>query len=107
MNTTLADRMGFQWAGIEGAMKFANRNPAFRHHVESLVDTYFDLIDEMAAELERRRIVNGILNLTRVCRDRQFQSDPPGVVAVLPAGRTAVRPFHPPLRLSSPPAAWP
>ena len=34
--------------------------------------------------------VNGILNLTRVCRDRQFQSDPPGVVAVLPAGRTAV-----------------
>jgi len=56
MNTTLADRMGFQWAGIEGAMKFANRNPAFRHHVESLVDTYFDLIDEMAAELERRRM---------------------------------------------------
>ena len=26
MNATLADRMGFQWAGIEGAMKFANRN---------------------------------------------------------------------------------
>jgi len=51
--------------------------------------------------------VNGILNLTRVCRDRQFQSDPSGVVAVLPAGRTAVRPFHPPLRLPSPPAAWP
>ena len=45
----------FQWAGIEGAMKFANRNPAFRPHVELLVDTYFDLIDEMAAELERRR----------------------------------------------------
>jgi hypothetical protein len=36
-------------------MKFANRNPAFRPHVELLVDTYFDLIDEMAAELERRR----------------------------------------------------
>jgi hypothetical protein len=51
----LADKMGFQWAGIEGAMKFANRNPAFRPHVESLVDTYFALIDEMAAELERRR----------------------------------------------------
>jgi hypothetical protein len=35
---------------------------------------------------ETARIVNGILNLTRVCRDRQFQSDPPGVVAfrVLP-----------------------
>jgi hypothetical protein len=28
---TLADKMGFQWAGIEGAMKFANQNPAFRH----------------------------------------------------------------------------
>ena len=33
----------------------------------------------------KARFVNGILNLTRVCRDRQFQSDPPGVVAVLPA----------------------
>jgi hypothetical protein len=55
MNATLANRMGFQWAGIEGAMKFANRNPAFRPHVELLVDTYFDLIDKMAAELERRR----------------------------------------------------
>jgi hypothetical protein len=36
-------------------MKFANCNPAFRPRVESLVDTYFVLIDEMAAELERRR----------------------------------------------------
>ncbi len=54
---TLADKMGFQWAGIEGAMKFANRNP-FRPHVESLVDTYFDLIDEMTAELERRRMID-------------------------------------------------
>jgi hypothetical protein len=58
MNTTLADRMGFQWAGIEGAMKFANRNPAFRPHVELLVDTYFVLIDEMVAELELRRTEN-------------------------------------------------
>ena len=53
---TFADRVARQWAGIERAIKFANRNPAFRHHVESLVDTYFDLIDEMAAELERRRM---------------------------------------------------
>jgi hypothetical protein len=55
---TLADKMGFQWAGVEGAMKFANRNPAFRAHVESLVDTYFALIDEMTAELERRRMID-------------------------------------------------
>jgi hypothetical protein len=53
-----ADKMGFQWTGIEGAMKFANRNPAFRPHVESLVDTYFALIDEMTAELERRRMID-------------------------------------------------
>jgi hypothetical protein len=44
------------WAGIEGAMKLANRNPAFRPQVESLINIYFDLIDEMAAELERRRV---------------------------------------------------
>jgi hypothetical protein len=31
------------------------------------------------------RGVNGTLDLTRVCGDRQFESDPPGVVAVLPA----------------------
>jgi len=30
-------------------------------------------------------IVNGTLNLTRVCNDRQFESDPPVVIAVLPA----------------------
>jgi hypothetical protein len=29
--------------------------------------------------------VNGTLNLTRVCNDRQFESDPPGLVAVFPA----------------------
>jgi len=32
-----------------------------------------------------RPVVNGTLNLTRVYGDRQFESDPPGVVAVLPA----------------------
>jgi hypothetical protein len=52
---TLTDKIGFQWAGIEGAMKFANSNPAFRPQVEWLVDRYFDLIDEMAFALERCR----------------------------------------------------
>ena len=46
---TVADKMGFQWAGIERAMKLANRNPAFRPQVESLINIYFELIDEMAA----------------------------------------------------------
>ena len=32
-----------------------------------------------------RPVVNGTLNLTRVYGDRQFESDPSGVVAVLPA----------------------
>ena len=59
---TFADRVARLWAGIEQAMKFANRNPAFRPQVESLIDIYFDLIDEMAAELERRR-VNGTVSL--------------------------------------------
>jgi hypothetical protein len=45
----LADKMACQWAGIEHAMNFANHNPAFRPQVESLVNTYFALIDEMAA----------------------------------------------------------
>jgi len=53
--STLGAKMEFHWAGIERAMKFANRNPAFRPKVESLIDTYFDVIDEMALELERRR----------------------------------------------------
>ena len=52
---TLSARMEFHWAGIERAMKFANHNSAFRPKVESLVDTYFDVIDEMVLELERRR----------------------------------------------------
>jgi hypothetical protein len=46
---TFADRMARQWAGIERAMKLANRNPAFRPQVESLINIYFELIDEMAA----------------------------------------------------------
>jgi hypothetical protein len=49
---TFADKMARHWAGIERAMKLANRNPAFRPQVESLINIYFDLIDEMAAELE-------------------------------------------------------
>jgi predicted nucleotidyltransferase len=53
---TFADRMARQWAEIERALKLANRNPAFRPQVESLINIYFDLIDEMAAELERRRV---------------------------------------------------
>ena len=46
---TFADRVARQWAGIERAMKLANRNPAFRPEVESLINIYFELIDEMAA----------------------------------------------------------
>jgi hypothetical protein len=56
----LADKMAHQWAGIERAMNFANHNPAFRPQVESLVDTYFAFIDEMAAELERRRVTGPV-----------------------------------------------
>jgi len=37
------------------------------------------------AGMARAKAVNGTLNLTRVYGDRQFESDPPGVVAVLPA----------------------
>jgi hypothetical protein len=48
--------MARQWAGIERAMNFANHNPAFRPQVELLVNTYFALTDEMAVELERRRV---------------------------------------------------
>ena len=46
---TFADTMARQWAGIERAMKLANRNPAFRPQVESLINIHFELIDEMAA----------------------------------------------------------
>jgi hypothetical protein len=41
-------------------MKVANRNPAFRPQAESLVNIYFDLIDEMAAELDRRRVTGTV-----------------------------------------------
>jgi hypothetical protein len=57
---TLADRMARQWARIERAMKLANRNPAFRPQVESLINIYFDFIDEMAAELEQRRLTGTV-----------------------------------------------
>jgi hypothetical protein len=50
---TIADKMASQWTGIEHAMKFANSHPALRRRVESAVDSYFDLIDEIAATLER------------------------------------------------------
>ena len=53
---TVSEKMVRQWAGIERAMKFANKNPTFRPQVEALVDDYFAVIDEMAAELERRRM---------------------------------------------------
>jgi hypothetical protein len=57
---TFADRMARQWAGIERAMKLANGNPVFRPQVEWLINIYFDLIDEMAAELERRRVTRTV-----------------------------------------------
>ena len=50
---TLADRMVLQWSRIERAIKFTN--PAYRPQVEAMIDDYFAFIDEMAAELERRR----------------------------------------------------
>ena len=51
-----ADRMARHWASIERAMKIANRNPAFRPLVELLLNNYFDFIDSMAVELERRHV---------------------------------------------------
>jgi hypothetical protein len=56
----LADKMARQWAVIERAMNFANHSPALRPQVESLVNTYFALIDEMAAELERGRVTRTV-----------------------------------------------
>ena len=53
---TLADSMVLYWARIEQAIKFTNHNPAYRPQVEAAVDDYFALIDEMAGELERRRM---------------------------------------------------
>jgi hypothetical protein len=45
--------------GRDRRLKFANNHPVFRPRVESLVDGYFILIDEMVAELERRRMKQG------------------------------------------------
>ena len=53
MNTLLVDKMACQWNGIEHAMKFVKNHPEFRPRIESVVDSYFDLIDQIAAELER------------------------------------------------------
>ena len=50
------DRMARHWASIERAMRIANRNPAFRPQVELLLNNYFDFIDAMAIELERRHV---------------------------------------------------
>ena len=50
-----AETIALSWAGIEGAMKFANSNPEYRRQVELLVEAYFARIDEMAAEVECRR----------------------------------------------------
>jgi hypothetical protein len=47
----LADKMAIGWAGIEGAMKFANSNPEYRQQVGLLVEAYFACVDEMAAEV--------------------------------------------------------
>jgi hypothetical protein len=58
----LADNMAPYWARIEQAIKFANHSPAYRPQVEAAVDDYFALIDGMAAELERRRMI-GRVNL--------------------------------------------
>jgi hypothetical protein len=56
MNTLLVDKLACQWNGIEHAMEFANNHPQFRPRIESVVDSYFDLIDQIAAELELGRI---------------------------------------------------
>jgi hypothetical protein len=57
---TIADKMASQWTEIEHAMKFANTHPALRPRVELSVDSYFDLIDQIAAALEgNRRSGNG------------------------------------------------
>ena len=53
-----ADKMARYWASIERAMKIANRIPAFRPQVELLLNNYFDFIDSMAVELERRHVTS-------------------------------------------------
>ena len=108
-NHTPAFKAKVAFAAIKGDRTLAQLAEQFDVHPNQITSWKAQL-ESGAADVFSSgggQAVNGILNLTRVCRDRQFQSDPPGVVAVLPAGRTAVRPFHPPLRLPSPPAAWP
>jgi hypothetical protein len=56
---TLADQMVLHWFRIEQAIKFANKNPVYRPQVEAAMDEYFALVDEMSAELERRRVRDG------------------------------------------------
>jgi hypothetical protein len=56
---TLADQMVLHWFRIEQAIKFANKNPVYRPQVEAAMDEYFALVDEMSAELERRRVKDG------------------------------------------------
>lgn len=48
----LADKTACQWTEIGFAMKFANGHSALRTRIESLIDSYFDIIDEIATELE-------------------------------------------------------
>ena len=54
MNT---DKMVRQWTLIEGTMKLANKNAAFRPQAESLVNAHFALIDQMVAKLERHSMI--------------------------------------------------
>ena len=54
MNT---DEMVRQWTLIEGTMKLANKNAAFRPRAESLVNAHFALIDQMVAKLERHSMI--------------------------------------------------
>jgi hypothetical protein len=72
---TFADRVARLWAGIERGMKLANRNPAFRPQVESLINIYFDLIDEMAAELERRRRHASDIQQEAIIDDENWRTD--------------------------------
>jgi hypothetical protein len=74
---TFADRVARLWAGIERGMKLANRNSAFRPQIESLINIYFDLIDEMAAELERRRRHASDIQQEAIIDDENWRTDLP------------------------------
>jgi hypothetical protein len=52
MITTPVEQLALNWAGIQGAMKFANRNPKFRPQVELLMNAYFNAVDRIAVEVE-------------------------------------------------------